>query len=172
VRNSNGTRKLPGKTYPALGLSLLDRSVKEYYAVRCTGKDLEEIRRYFSENGGYSCIYCGSENATRWDHLIPVSQGGDTVKGNLVPACGSCDDSKQDRSIEEWLSSGSKKAPDSKHAEAIKDRVSRYRDQFGYMPPATFISKLTSDQRAVYARFQAKLSELRETLLSDGIISK
>lgn len=31
-------------------------------------------------------------NAKQWDHYFPVSKG-DTILGDLVPACGSCDDS-------------------------------------------------------------------------------
>ena len=164
--------KLPNKTYPALGLSLLDRSIKEYYSNRCSKDELQEIREYFLQNGGLSCIYCGSHDATRWDHLTPVSQGGDTVKGNLVPACSSCDDSKQDRSVEEWLDSGSKKAPGDVFRDKIIQKVSRYRSQFSYEPPVSFVSKLAAEELVIYRRFQTRINELRASLIADGIISK
>ena len=48
------------------------------------------------------CAYCDND-ATTWDHVIPVSKGGQTVKGNMLPACCRCNSSKRDRNIDEWL---------------------------------------------------------------------
>src|SRR5688572_4381316 len=106
--------KLPTKMYPGFGLSMLDRAVKEYFATRCNATDLRALAEHFAEEGVMRCVYCGSANPSRWDHLHPVSQGGDSTPGNLVPACGRCDDSKQDRTIEEWAASKSKYRPPAK----------------------------------------------------------
>lgn len=45
------------------------------------------------------CVYCG-DRATDWDHLHPVVKGGGwtgwpSTIGNLVPACGPCNQRKQ-----------------------------------------------------------------------------
>lgn len=48
------------------------------------------------------CAYCGEGPATTWDHIVPVSQGGLTEPGNVVPACVSCNSSKRDRDVVEW----------------------------------------------------------------------
>jgi 5-methylcytosine-specific restriction endonuclease McrA len=47
------------------------------------------------------CAYC-DRRATTWDHVIPVSQGGRTSPGNVVPACGPCNASKRSHDIWEW----------------------------------------------------------------------
>jgi 5-methylcytosine-specific restriction endonuclease McrA len=49
-----------------------------------------------------SCAYCESP-ADTWDHLSPVSQGGRTAPGNIVPACRSCNSSKSDKDLLRWL---------------------------------------------------------------------
>jgi len=51
---------------------------------------------------GNRCIYCGGhyEHA---DHLIPLSKGGNHSLANLVPSCGFCNTSKNDRYLgSEW----------------------------------------------------------------------
>ena len=45
------------------------------------------------------CAYC-DQPATTWDHIIPVSKGGDTRLGNIVPACKSCNSKKKDRPVD------------------------------------------------------------------------
>lgn len=52
---------------------------------------------------GGECAYCGcttrkGQRLTK-DHLEPISQGGRTVQGNIVPACASCNSSK---GSDEW----------------------------------------------------------------------
>ena len=47
------------------------------------------------------CVYCGA-GATSVDHVRPLARGGCEVAGNLVPACGSCNRSKNDRLLTEW----------------------------------------------------------------------
>ena len=49
-----------------------------------------------------ACAYCGSE-ATTWDHIVPVVQGGQTTPGNIVPVCATCNSSKKDREVFSWL---------------------------------------------------------------------
>ncbi|MBI2602590.1 MAG: HNH endonuclease [Deltaproteobacteria bacterium] len=53
-----------------------------------------------------SCYYCQTklspETATM-DHIIPLSQGGTSRPGNVVPSCKPCNTEKKDRSAVEWL---------------------------------------------------------------------
>jgi|SRR5579872_3107254 len=48
------------------------------------------------------CAYC-SEPAKTWDHIFAVSKGGQTVPGNIVPACVSCNSRKRAKDIFAWL---------------------------------------------------------------------
>lgn len=48
------------------------------------------------------CAYCGKP-ATTYDHIVPVSKGGQTTPGNIVPACNSCNSSKKTKDIMKWL---------------------------------------------------------------------
>lgn len=55
------------------------------------------VARYRGE-----CAYCGAvANLTR-EHVIPVSRGGSDFIGNILPACTSCNCSKQDKLPMEW----------------------------------------------------------------------
>ena len=49
------------------------------------------------------CAYCGEEKPLTQDHIIPVNKGGGYTKKNIVPCCGSCNSSKQDRDFITWF---------------------------------------------------------------------
>ncbi len=49
------------------------------------------------------CVFCGSHENLSTDHLIPVHRGGDDRADNLVIACKSCNSSRGDKGIFEWL---------------------------------------------------------------------
>jgi 5-methylcytosine-specific restriction endonuclease McrA len=48
------------------------------------------------------CGYCGINQADTIDHVIPLSRGGSNYIGNIMPACGKCNYSKQCKTIIEW----------------------------------------------------------------------
>lgn len=48
------------------------------------------------------CAYCDNP-ATTWDHIEPISKGGRTTPGNVVPCCSPCNSSKHDRDVWEWM---------------------------------------------------------------------
>lgn len=53
---------------------------------------------------GGCCAYC--EQPTKsltQDHIVPLSKGGTHTADNIVPACLSCNSSKGNRSLEEFL---------------------------------------------------------------------
>ena len=51
------------------------------------------------------CYYCGSnvgpKNLTM-DHIVPLSRGGKSKKGNIVPACKECNNKKKYLLPIEW----------------------------------------------------------------------
>ncbi|SIR88139.1 HNH endonuclease [Haladaptatus litoreus] len=49
-----------------------------------------------------TCIYCGEEGKTTFDHVIPLSNGGADTISNQVPACKSCNSSKGSKDVIEW----------------------------------------------------------------------
>lgn len=49
------------------------------------------------------CVYCGSTENLTLDHVVPISKGGAHHQENLVISCGSCNSSKRDKPLEEWL---------------------------------------------------------------------
>ena len=59
-------------------------------------KDLRRI-----EEG--PCFACGRSEEITFDHVVPISRGGRHSIGNAIPLCLSCNASKQDRLLVEWL---------------------------------------------------------------------
>lgn len=51
---------------------------------------------------GWRCAYCGGDGRLTIDHVVPLSRGGSDSIDNLVPACGSCNSSKHDRTLLEF----------------------------------------------------------------------
>jgi hypothetical protein len=62
----------------------------------------EAARALLSKFRG-KCAYCRKRKATTWDHIEPLAIGGQTIPGNVVPACVSCNSSKGARPLEEFL---------------------------------------------------------------------
>ncbi len=51
------------------------------------------------------CHYCGQKTQAAdltMDHLVPIARGGKTTKGNVVPACKSCNNRKKQMLPMEW----------------------------------------------------------------------
>lgn len=55
-----------------------------------------------TERFGGRCAYCPAP-ATTWDHIVPVSQGGRTIPGNVLPACVSCNSRKGTLDINDFI---------------------------------------------------------------------
>jgi 5-methylcytosine-specific restriction endonuclease McrA len=53
---------------------------------------------------GYECVYCGENNRKllTLDHVHPQSKGGKDTWENLVTACKSCNNEKDNLTIMEW----------------------------------------------------------------------
>jgi 5-methylcytosine-specific restriction endonuclease McrA len=51
------------------------------------------------------CHYCGrpaQPSELTMDHVVPLARGGNTAKGNVVPACKACNNRKKQLLPMEW----------------------------------------------------------------------
>lgn len=55
-----------------------------------------------TERFGGRCAYCPAP-ATTWDHIVPVSKGGRTAPGNMLPACNSCNSRKKALDVNDFI---------------------------------------------------------------------
>lgn len=74
-------------------------------AAKCdlSGHQWRVIKAHWLNGGIVECAYCGepTESPER-DHVQPLSDGGNTVPENIVPACESCNRSKGHQLVSEW----------------------------------------------------------------------
>ena len=59
----------------------------------------KDLRRIYAS----PCAACGTTGKVQADHVIPIARGGHHSIGNLQPLCGSCNTSKCDRLMIEWM---------------------------------------------------------------------
>ncbi len=67
-----------------------------------SGTALHVSRRTLRRLRSGRCSYCPAPAETV-DHVVPLNRGGRHAEGNLAPACRSCNSSKGDRYLFEWL---------------------------------------------------------------------
>lgn len=94
------------KTHPEI-VATTRHKRKAMKAFRITPEDHRRLLlRYRNE-----CAYCrtklgewgrSSHNSLQWDHIVPLSRGGDDSIGNIVPSCRSCNLSKSSSLLVEW----------------------------------------------------------------------
>jgi hypothetical protein len=84
--------------------------VEEYAAVVVNRHTIRRIysnktfRNYILSRDRYTCYFCGQQGDTI-DHLLPRAKGGHTTPINCVCACQVCNQSKADRSVEDFMNS-------------------------------------------------------------------
>lgn len=49
------------------------------------------------------CVFCSAAKNLHMDHLIPVSRGGPDVPENIVWSCQTCNTSRGNKGVYEWL---------------------------------------------------------------------
>jgi len=75
------------------------------------------------------CAYCG-DPSIEWDHLRPIVRqkkptGHVSEIGNLVPACGKCNQSKGNKNWRDWMLSEARLSPKSKGVADLNERIAR-----------------------------------------------
>ena len=121
--------RAPQRITPSFAFSYIERSIQEGLTLRKFGRpEMDEVLRFFFDGRDPECVYCGSEDVRRWDHLVPVMAGGDTIVGNMVLACSQCDDSKQATEFEQWMTGDAPRSPLSRGVLDIESRVERIRE--------------------------------------------
>jgi len=54
------------------------------------------------------CSYCGEKKISKnltMDHIVPISRGGKSVKGNVAAVCKECNNKKKQMLPIEWINS-------------------------------------------------------------------
>lgn len=110
----NGIIRMRGKTDKGRGwqqetdLETAVTLVREHAAVVINPHTIRRIysnkkfRRYILTRDRYTCHFCGEYGDTI-DHILPRAKGGHTTPVNCVCACNECNQSKADRSVDEFL---------------------------------------------------------------------
>ena len=129
--------KIPQRTTAGFAFSIVGRALLECIADRRFGKpEIDQVLSFFGDDPP-ACVFCGTTPINRWDHLVPISKGGDTTFGNMVPACAKCDDSKRDLPFGEWMIGNAPNSPKTRGIPNLKDRLSKiqaYVRMYGYRP--------------------------------------
>lgn len=87
---------------------------RDYYVVRernrralkldnpgSVGVSLRDWRR-LCERYRQCCAYCGEPGRMQMEHVIPLTKGGRHAIGNILPACRTCNISKNARYLVDW----------------------------------------------------------------------
>lgn len=158
--------KSPSRTTTGFAFSILDRAIRENFADRKFGKsEQEEILQFFGSDP-LECTYCGSLDVRRWDHIVPIRKGGDTVLGNMVLSCSRCDDSKQDLDYEKWMRGSRPCSPFTQGILDLDDRILRiksYVSRYEYTP-STLDSRLDSFETERLDELQGNFRSIRADL--------
>ena len=154
----------PERTTPSFAFSAIERALRQCLATRRFGRDeIHQVLDFFGKDRP-ECVFCGSRDVKRWDHLVAVKEGGETVLGNMVPACARCDDSKRNLPFEEWMKSGVGGSPTSRGISDVDQRIEQikgYIQHFGYVP-RTLEQRLDEREQGRLRNIRSRLQEVRQ----------
>jgi hypothetical protein len=114
---------------------------------------LEEIRTAIQILGmtadNMRCAYCG-DRSTEWDHLRPLvlnqrPTGYVSEIANLVPCCGKCNQSKQNKPWREWMLGASARSPKTRKVEDLPGKVARLEEYERWRVPIRIDFESTID---------------------------
>jgi 5-methylcytosine-specific restriction endonuclease McrA len=99
--------------YPKSAASSYIRKLSDLYSQQ-NATNYNETRSYATEYTQGKCFYCGKDLYTvkndtayftsevQYDHILPASLGSLYAKGNVVLSCSSCNNEKNNMSVEEY----------------------------------------------------------------------
>lgn len=171
-------RKLPAapkKITPAFGFSYItERALREGLGKRQFGlSEMASVVKWFERYEPQPCCaFCGKSDVRRWDHLIPIRNDGETVVGNMVLACQTCDDSKGRTPFIEWMGGSAPKSPGKQSVANVEERIHRlkaYIEAFHYSP-IPLEERLNEPERVALSRVRTQLDRLKREVnaLIDG----
>ncbi len=74
-------------------------------AEKAKARELRKSVWWANKTQNAACYYCGAvlkPTECTMDHIVPVSRGGKSTKGNVVVACKDCNNHKKDLTAVEW----------------------------------------------------------------------
>jgi len=121
------------------------------------GMDKESVR----------CAYCG-DVATEWDHFRPLIKnkrptGFISEIGNLVPACGKCNQSKGNKDWRIWINSDAVLSPKRRNVSNLDERIRRL-EAFEHWRPIQPIDFETMVDEETWQAYWKRWQELRDIL--------
>ncbi len=173
TRNKWKLPRAPKRITPAFGFSYIaERAIREGLGRRQFGDDeMAKVVEWFAQYEPQpACVFCGSPDVRRWDHLIPIREDGETVLGNMALACQPCDDSKGKKPFEEWMSGTAEQSPKNRSIANVDERIKRlkaYMKAFGYAPLA-LESRLTAEERTRLSGVRSGLEAMKKK--AEGLI--
>lgn len=103
------SKMISKRVYGEFNHGFIGNSVKDFRSGKKTMSGT--IREWETESSSTKqCAFCGSVDGLEMDHVIPKSLGGPDDSNNLVWSCGSCNSSRGNKTIYQWL--GLKKKDD------------------------------------------------------------
>lgn len=73
----------------------------------------------------HTCAYCGDQqdfwHVLEQEHFVPLTSGGGYTASNIIPACKSCNSSKQNKPARDWI-----RARFKRKSNAILSRINSY----------------------------------------------
>lgn len=137
-----GTRMFSRMNYQVI------RGMKEIYSVQELSRDnWTTIKDFFS----HRCAYCHKPDTGNPrdglvpDHLVPASDNGDYVIGNVVAACHGCNDKRGKKHWETWL-----KSEFPADADLRIHTIKQYLETFPYFKPKNPETRLTEEEWKEY----------------------
>jgi hypothetical protein len=121
------------------------------------------------------CAYCG-DVATEWDHFFPTIKdrketGYFTEAGNLVPACGKCNQSKGNKDWLIWINSDAPLSPKSRGVKNLERRI-RLLSDFASTFPAQKIDLSAVRHTNEWKQYESLMEDIIQKLKSADEMAK
>ena len=84
---------------------IIELSEEEIKREKDKARDLRRSRWWQNRLAKGLCHYCGGKFSSAdltMDHIVPVTRGGKSTRGNVVPACRECNSKKKYLLPMEW----------------------------------------------------------------------
>ena len=83
----------------------MEDEAKHIKVEKAAAQELRKSRWWQNLIQSTNCYYCQTPLTAKtvtMDHIVPVSRGGRSTKGNVVPCCKECNNQKKHLTAVEW----------------------------------------------------------------------